>query len=783
MTTTAERSEPTGRRVALLIILPTVVVAALVVALFAVGAGLSGPDVSASTAADDAAIDTHDVLWRLFLAASIIIVLARVFGALFRSIGQPQVVGEIVAGIALGPSVLGALFPALTDDLFTGEVLPVIEILAQLGLIVFMFLVGLEFDPRVLRGRSSAAAIVSHASLLVPFVLGIAVALVAFPIVGSPEDDFTPFALFLGASMAVTAFPVLARILTERGLHRTPLGATTLVAAAMNDITAWCLLAVVVALASADGLGSAGATIALAAAYIAVMLLVVRPLLGRLEDYHEENGRLGPTVVALLFVGVLLSSLATDRIGIHAIFGAFMFGVILPKRAEFVEELTHKLADFALLFLLPLFFAFSGLRTELGALGSDAELWLLCVLIVVAAIVGKWGGTAVAARAVGTPWREANGLGVLMNCRGLTELVILNIGLDLGVIPPVLFTMLVIMALVTTFMTSPLLATVFPRGEIERMVAAASDTETAAGDDTWEILVHLPNLDRAYELVHTALSLAHDQQQKVRVVLLRTAVLESDLASGTLTTASSTDRAIGNLRPIVEFVRGAGYEAVPVVMQTASVGETITAVAAARRPQLVLMTWRRPLFGSGLLHGPVGYVLRHADSDVAVLIDPHGKGTSPRKGSEIIVPYGGGFHEDIGLELALRLARTHGATVHLLGSAGDATSNQLAAKAADAYERSGVWTTATSTPGDLAEATIAAAASADLVVLGVGDDWAADAESLGDVREGVAERSTTPLLVVRRKAPPTLEQGARGLRRKRTGPASTETDAVPVSTG
>jgi hypothetical protein len=376
----------------------------------------------------------------------------------------------------------------------------------------------------------------------------------------------------------------------------------------------------------------------------------------------------------------------------------------------------------------------------------------------VVAIAGKWGGATLAARAVGSSWREANGIGVLMNCRGLTELVILNIGLDLGVIPPTLFTALVVMALVTTFMTTPLLSLVYPRQEIERMVATSAPG-TQAGDVV-EIVLHLPDLDRAYELVHTALSLTRDQQQAVRVVLLRTILLDTDLTSGALSTDAATERATTALRPIVEFVRGAGYDAVPVVVQTASVGETIIGVTNGRHPELVLLPWRRPLFGSGLLHGPVGEVLRHADSDVAVLIDPAGKGTSPRKGSEILVPYGGGFHEDIGVELASRLARTHGATLHLLGDAEG--ERALTAKATEIYERTGTWSTATSSPGDFAEAVVAAAGAADLMVLAMGDDWAQDSESLGDLREVVAARSSTPMLLVRRKAAPTS-----GRRRRR----------------
>jgi len=767
----------------LYLVVPTLAIVTLVVAV-QVGGGME-PSHHEAVGGSHASspVDTHEVLWRLLLATALIIVAARLLGAAARRMGQPQVIGEIVAGIVLGPSLLSSALPALEDTVFRADVLPFIEILAQIGLIVFMFLVGLEFDPELLKGRGKDAALISHMSIVLPFMSGVLLALFIYQDLGPAGSEFLAFALFLGASMSITAFPVLARILTERGLHRTRLGAIAITCAAIDDVTAWCVLAVVVAVAAADGMATAAVTIALSIAFILFMLGLVRPALARVAAYHEENGRLGSTLLAAIFVGLLLSSLATDQIGIHAIFGAFLFGAVMPHRAEFVEELTGKLLDFTLLFLLPLFFAYSGLRTELGLL-DDPKLWLYCLVILAVAILGKWGGSSFAARWVGMDRRESMGIGILMNCRGLTELVILNIGLDLGVIPPVLFTMLVIMALVTTFMTSPLLAAVFPRAEIDRMVAEAtgvgeaSTGETAPTEDVFEILVHLPNLDRAYELVHTALSLATDQQRAVRVVLLRTLELDNDLGVGALTTSSSTDRAVAGLRPIVEFVRGAGYDAVPVVMQTPSVGGTIVAVANDRDPDLVLLPWRRPLFGSGLLHGPVGEVLRHATSDVAVLVDPHGTGTSPRKGSEIVVPYGGGFHEDVGLELALRLARTHGATVRLLGTERDPTARELASKAAAAFERSGVWTSATVVEGDLGDAAIDAAGGADLLVLGLSDDWAADATSLGDLHELVAARSTTPVLLVRRH--PTLAEDTTGpgVDRKRTDRTAA---ATPVS--
>jgi Kef-type K+ transport system membrane component KefB/nucleotide-binding universal stress UspA family protein len=698
--------------------------------------------------AGEESIDVHHVFWKLLLASVVIIVLARVVGYLFRRIGQPQVMGEIVAGILLGPSVLGELWPTAQHHLFSADVLPFIDVLAQIGLVFFMFLIGLELDVRLIKGRGQAAAAVSHASITVPFLSGVAVALLIFSRLGSAEGDFVPFALFLGASMSITAFPVLARILTERGLNKTRLGAVTITCAAIDDVTAWCLLAVVVAVAAANGLAGAFVTIGLAAVFIAAMILVVRPLVARLATYQEETGGLSPTLLAVVFAGLLLSSLATDRIGIHAIFGAFLFGAIMPQHSELITELTNKLEDFALIFLLPLFFAFSGLRTEIGQLGTDGTLWLYCAAIIGVAIIGKWGGSAIAARMVGLSWRESLGLGILMNCRGLTELVILNIGLDLGVIPPALFAMLVIMALVTTFMTTPILGAIYPREEQERMIA--EETGEADGDGVFRVLVHIPSLTNAFELVHTAMSLAQSQDQPVEVVLLRTIrPADSAFRSG-LRQDSRGERAATALRPLMEFVQGAGFQAVPLVVATRSVGDSIVRATSERTPDLVLMSLRKPVFGGRLLGGSLGQVLRDAPADVAVLVDPAGRGTGLTKGSQVLVPYGHGFHEDAGLELARRLARTSGATIHLLGG-GEAASHDLAEVAADAYEREGVWTTSDVVSGDVAGAILEASRRSDLVVLAVSETWADDDKaSLGRLRDVVAGSSTTPLLIVRR---------------------------------
>lgn len=427
------------------------------------GRGLEvlGPAGEGSPGAGAGAMPAGGTLLHVLLALLVVIVAARLVGLVFRRLGQPEVVGEITAGILLGPSLLGRVAPEVAGYLIPGGVVPVLEALSQIGIILFMFLVGLELDAALLRNRRETSIAVSHASILVPFVLGGALSLHLYPRLAPAGVPFTVFALFMGISMSVTAFPVLARILTDRGMQRTPLGAIALACAAVGDVTAWCLLAFVVGIARAEP-EHVLVTLGLTAGYLALMIAAARPAVAWFARRVEARGTVGQGAMAVVFAALLLSAFATEWIGIHALFGAFLLGALVPHDSVLARGVREKLEDVVVVLLLPAFFAVTGLRTEIG-LVSGAGSWLLCGLIVLVASVGKFGGSAVAARLTGLDWRHSAALGALMNTRGLMELIVLDIGLDLGVLSPTLFAMLVIMALVTTFATAPALS-LFARG-------------------------------------------------------------------------------------------------------------------------------------------------------------------------------------------------------------------------------------------------------------------------------------------------------------------------------
>ena len=398
----------------------------------------------------------HHPLSILLAQIITIILVARILGWICQKIGQPTVIGEIIAGIVLGPSLIGLYFPEFSNALFPTQSLGNLQFLSQIGLILFMFMVGMELDLKTLKNKAHEAIVISHASIIIPFALGMGLAYYIYQSFAPTGVLFLSFGLFIGIAMSITAFPVLARIVHERGIHKTRLGAIVITCAAVDDITAWCLLAAVIAIVKAGSFVSALYTIAIAIGYVFVMIKIVGPFLKRVGELYPTRENMSKQVVAIFFLTLILSAYATEVIGIHALFGAFMAGTIMPENTKFRNILTEKVEDVALVLLLPLFFVFTGLRTEIGLI-NDPNLWKITGLIILVAIVGKFVGSALAARFVGQNWRDSLSIGALMNTRGLMELVVLNIGYDLGILSPEIFSMMVIMALVTTFMTGPVL--------------------------------------------------------------------------------------------------------------------------------------------------------------------------------------------------------------------------------------------------------------------------------------------------------------------------------------
>jgi Kef-type K+ transport system membrane component KefB len=463
-----------------------------------------------------------EIVAYVFLDLAVIVILARLMGRLAVRVGQPAVVGEIIAGIMLGPTLLGALPGHLDTHLFPPDIRPFLNVLAQLGIVLFMFLVGLEVDLSFIRGRERVAVSVSVTSIVLPFSLGALLATYLYADhseVAGAHVHFLAFALFLGVAMSITAFPVLARILAERQMHRIPTGVLALACAAVDDVLAWSLLAVVVAIVSAASFTGVLQILGFSIAFALGMFFVVRPLLRQLVVRYERLGRLTPDMFAVVLVGILSSAWLAEKIGIHFIFGAFLFGVVMPREgaARMTHDITEHLEQVSVLLLLPVFFVITGAGVDIGAIGLTGVGELLLILLV--AIAGKFVGAFTAARVQRVPRRQAITLGVLMNTRGLTELVILTIGSQLGVLDGRMFTLMVIMAVVTTAMASPLLNVVYPPRVLARDIAAAE--RAALGlSDAYTVLVVVDDPQRDTALVQLACDLV-GRESPAQVVLTR----------------------------------------------------------------------------------------------------------------------------------------------------------------------------------------------------------------------------------------------------------------------
>jgi Kef-type K+ transport system membrane component KefB len=396
----------------------------------------------------------REALPRLLLQIIIIIIMTQLLGWLFKKIGQPAVIGETVAGIILGPSLLGLLFPGVFHFIFPIESLPNLRFLSQIGLILFMFIIGMELDTRMLRKQAFEAVIISHASILIPFTLGVFLSYYLYRSYG--QTDFISFALFMGIAMSITAFPVLARIIRDRKLTDTKLGNLAISCAASDDVTAWCILAILIALIRSGSGMNGFFVVAIVLVYVFIMLVPVKIILDKIQTAFEKGKIAYNSLMAITYSLLLLSSWCTEVIGIHALFGAFLAGIVIPKKGDLQKKIIERISDVSMVMLLPLFFVYTGLRTNAGILNSSG-LWISFMLILFCAVAGKFGGSTLIAKLLGQNWNDSLSIGALMNTRGLMELIVLNIGYDMHIISADIFSMMVLMALLTTMMTNPIL--------------------------------------------------------------------------------------------------------------------------------------------------------------------------------------------------------------------------------------------------------------------------------------------------------------------------------------
>lgn len=448
----------------------------------------------------------HHPLALLLAQIVTIILVAKLFGWVCVKLKQPSVIGEMIAGIVLGPSLFGLYFPELSGFIFPKESLPNLQFLSQIGLILFMYIVGMELDLSVLRKKAHDAVVISHASIIIPFALGVGLSYFIYKEFAPDGIQFSSFALFIAIAMSITAFPVLARIVQERNLHKTKIGTVVITCAAADDITAWCILAAVIAVVKAGSFSGSVFVIIMAIVYVFIMIKAVRPFLARIAESQKGKGFINKALVAVFFLILIISSYATEVIGIHALFGAFMAGAIMPENVKFRNLFIEKVEDVALVLLLPLFFVFTGLRTQIGLL-NDPHLWKIGGFIILTAVVGKFVGSALTAKFLKLSWKDSLTIGALMNTRGLTELIVLNIGYDLGVLGPELFAMLVIMALFTTFMTGPCLDLInhFFKGQ----KSSLEDDDDDENDAKYKVLLSFETPDSGSTLLKLADNFTH----------------------------------------------------------------------------------------------------------------------------------------------------------------------------------------------------------------------------------------------------------------------------------
>ncbi len=545
----------------------------------------------------------HPLALLLFQIITIVLI-ARVFGWIFRKIGQPTVIGEIIAGIVLGPSLFGLYFPDFKEALFPVDSLGNLQLLSQVGLILFMFVIGMELDLKVLKNKANDAVVISHASIVIPFALGIGLSYFIYHQFAPAGVEFLSFGLFMGIAMSITAFPVLARIVQERGIHKTRLGTIVITCAAADDITAWCILAVVIAIVKAGSFVSSLYVIGLAILYVLLMLFVVKPFLKRVGDLYAKKDNIKKPVVAIFLLTLIVSAYLTEVIGIHALFGAFMMGSIMPDISRFRNVFIEKVEDVSVILLLPLFFVFTGLRTEIGLI-NEPYLWKVTGCIIAVAVAGKFFGSALAAKFVGQNWRDSLTIGALMNTRGLMELVVLNIGYELGVLSPKIFTMMVIMALVTTFMTGPAL-------DIINFIFKTKDViipSEVKKNSEFKILISFGNNEKGKSLLRLANSLVKKQPETANVTAMH--LSNSDEMHPYNLAEYETEV----FEPIFKESKKLNQEITTIFKATGDMESDIADIAAEGKYDFVLVGLGKSIFEGTLLGKVLGFTSRIINPD------------------------------------------------------------------------------------------------------------------------------------------------------------------------
>lgn len=674
-----------------------------------------------------------------------ILTLSRLMGLVFSRIGLPQVVGEMAAGIMLGPTLLGVTLPGVYAALFPAQSIDYLALLSQLGIVFFLFLIGLELDVKLLASQGRTAMRIGVSSIVVPFALGMMLAWhmnrqTSF-VNAASLHDMQATALFMGTAIAVTAFPVLARILNEKHLQQTRVGAICIGAAAANDVVAWCVLAAVVAFAQAGGAAQGILTAGLAVVFTLLMVYAVRPFLRRLQAIHDRQTNLPPSAIAIIFLLILLSAITTELIGIHAMFGAFVLGAVMPKGSRFVAAIGHKIEDFTVVLLLPIFFAYAGINTNIVFSNGDKSFWVYAGVIFALACGGKIIGAGMAARSSGLTLRESLGVGVLMNTRGLMELVILNVGRDLKIIGDEIYAMMVLMALGTTAITVPLLRLVYRPGEMRGR---------KAGDQAYTILIPVSMPRSAIPLTRLADLLTRQQPRQVIGLYIRN--------PRSFELADHPEGENGDAQPMAHLREAAAECELPLetlFRTNDDPADEIAQTANSQDADLVLMGFHKPLITGSILGGTVHRVMANTRADVGVFVD-----RGFHKANSILVPYLNSSHDRLALELAARIGQNAKAQVTLLHVVEPGRDKHKAGGAEgidrmipDPSQPHPVHMKVIESDSPV-DAVIQEAKGHDLVIIGVSEEWGLESGMFGFRRERLANQCSAPMLIVRRGSRP-----------------------------